>query len=471
MRPLTPDTPTLDFYGQFHAPNGGAVPVSKGAPDDCDRRLPGELTFSDARGGRLKVFGYLSGQDVPPLHGEFFDTVHGTNGGTFVALYDCYRTSIDFGDPEYARCQYSPREVLVLRAREIEQGWNPRLFDKIESLRCTGFSITSKLHMQHWIGQSHVASYARSEDSFPLRRSSGPPVTEHGTTAELSFVFPQEHTVFSRSVEQATRLNISFDEPRPLHGPNGIYHLVHLLHGLVAITGRKSVSVEDIALTFTQDGLDPLHAGLHRKWLENDSAHPDPAMWQIPMPFDVIGGLQGIVKWVNAANRYWLPMARVASRWLTPTSYLTSKFADVYSALEAIARIQAGIPSSGNELKRRVGGMNKVLERLAQGRSLDKDEESESVRKSAFGSFGQLVGDVKAWAKAMARVRSRLVIHPGVDSYSGSGEADLPRLFETGYALAVMWLLHEAGIGSGAGRAACDVLAGAPNAKPPGGGW
>ena len=78
-----------------------------------------------------------------------------------------------------------------------------------------------------------------------------------------------------------------------------------------------------------------------------------------------------------------------------------------------------------------------------------------------------MIGDVRGWSKAMARERSRLVIHPGMDCYSKSGGQELHPLFETGYMLAVLCLLREAGIPSSAGRDMCKALSAAGVVEEP----
>ena len=50
------------------------------------------------------------------------------------------------------------------------------------------------------------------------------------------------------------------------------------------------------------------------------------------------------------------------------------------------------------------------------------------------------------------------MIHPGMDCYSGTSGLELHPLFETGYILAVLCMLSEAGIAPRAGRELCEAL-------------
>lgn len=409
---------------------------------------------------------------------DIYNTIHGTSGQRFLALYGCRTTFSVLSDPEHGRAHYAPRDILVVNPGE-DFDWDRHsgAFDDIDSLRCTGFTIKSKLHLQHWIGRGSVVGAWPSADAQPPRidieMPPGISAAEGGTRAELAFGH-NWHSVngrFGCIVEQATVLRISFDEPRRLYGKTGIYHIIRLVHGLVAIAMQKSVPVEHICLRITVDGSSPIHARLYRRWAENGSATADARAPLSPVPFESIGGINGIVKWINAADRYWLPMIRAGSRWLSPTAYLENKFSDVYVALEAIARIRAGVTSGNNQLKDRVGGMDKALRKLASGWDDGTDEPKRGRPDDGFERLGRVVGDVEGWARAMVRERSRLVIHPGVDSYSQSGEPELRPLFETGYALAVLCLLDGVGIASAAGRAFGGSILKSPATKPPGGEW
>ena len=71
---------------------------------------------------------------------------------------------------------------------------------------------------------------------------------------------------FGCIVEQAALLRISFDEPRRLYGKTGIYHIIRLVHGLVAITAHKSVAIENIT------------PGFHPRWLTAASCTPVPTV-------------------------------------------------------------------------------------------------------------------------------------------------------------------------------------------------
>ena len=271
---------------------------------------------------------------------------------------------------------------------------------------CSGIIVKSKLHLQHWLGEGGVALDADGT-KVSLERPPRATASGHGTHVAISFGHDTNsvNSRFGVHIEQATFLRITFDKPRRLHGPDGIHQIVRIVHGLVAIGTGKSVSVENVTLEFDRSGLTPSCAQWYRRWTENPSATADPISLQPVIPFTSMGGPSGIVKWVNAADRFWLPMLRVINRWMSPSTYLENKFNDVYVALESIARIQRGITSG-----KRMQNMDQVLRELALPAQA-------AAAGRGFARFSRMIGDVRDWSRAMARERSRLVIHPGMDCY------------------------------------------------------
>lgn len=459
------DPNRLSLHGRFHIPRDVWERMPKSIPTAPADNVPGELSFNEADGVVLKLHGHFSRWGPPSLpgSGKAIPTVFGSDGHTFCALYGSHSILSKGIDPLYSQTHYSPREILVFGpGQDFNWSKDPKCLEDFESLRCSGFVLKSKLHLQHWLGQGGVALDAdRTKVSFQRLPSST--AFEDGTRVDLSFGHDTNgvNGRFGFHVEQAAFLRITFDRPRPLHGPLGIHQILRILHGLVAVGTGKSVSVENVTLEFDRSGLTPIRARLYRRWAENLSASSDPISLQPVLPFTSIGGLSGIVKWVNAIERYWLPMLRVINRWMSPSAYLENKFNDVYVALESIARIRAGV-TSGKPMK-----MHLELQRLASTREVATASQVKQHDEAGLGRFRRMIGNARNWSKAMARERSRLVIHPGMDCYSKSGSQELRPLFETGYILAVLCLLREAGIPSAAGREMCKVLSAAGVVEEP----
>lgn len=336
--------------------------------------VPGELSFNEADGVVLKLHGHFSRWGPPsvPASGKAIPTVFGSDGHSFCVLYGARCTLSKGVDPLYSQTHYSSRELLVFGpVQDFNWDDDPESLEDVESLRCSGIIVKSKLHLQHWIGQGAVALDA-DRTKVTLERPRSSTASENGTHVALSFGHDTNSVNgrFGFHVEQAAFLRFSFDEPRPLNGPHGIHQIVRIVHGLVAIATGKSVSVENVTLVFDRSDSTPIRARWYRRWTENQSASADPVSLQPVIPFTSIGELSGIVKWVNAADRYWLPMLRVINRWMSPSAYLENKFNDVYVALESIARIRDRITSG-----RHMGKMHQVLRDLAS--ALHAHEESQ----------------------------------------------------------------------------------------------
>ena len=437
--------------------------MPKSIPATQSEPVPGRLTFDERGGAVLKVHGHFSrwGPPAVPGIGQDIPTVFGSDGYSFCVLYASRKTFTSGIDRQYAREHYSPREVLTFAPG---QGFNwegdPQSLEDIESLRATGFTLKSKMHLQHWIGEGWVGP-ERGGDRTMVRFEPPPSSTyaEAGTRADLSFGHDTEHvnSRFGFHVEQAGFLRIRFDVPRPVVGSNGILQVVRMIHGLVALGIHRSVPVERVTLHFDRADADPLRARLYRRWRENEAASFASIPPQPAIGFDTIGGLQGVVRWINCCEKYWLPILRVVNRWRHPSAYLENKFNDIYVALESFARIKAGIRSAKS-----MPAMVEALRALARDEQCSRKGfqalQSNLSDDESFRRFREIVGDVNAWAKAMARARSGIVIHPGMDCYSGTSGLELHPLFETGYILAVLCMLSEAGIAPRAGRELCEAL-------------
>ena len=465
LRPIL-DPNRLRLHGRFYIPRSVWERIPKTIPASPADDVPGQLSFDENDGGVLKLHGHFAKWGPPSLPGtgKTLPTVFGSDGHRFCVLYASRNTFSRGVGPRYSRTHYSPREILVFEAgQDFNWDEDPQLFEDVESLRCRAFLVKSKLHLQHWLGGGGV-HLDGNRTMVTFERPPSATASEGGTRVDLSFGHDMNNVNdrFGFHVEQAGFLRVAFDQPKPLHGRDGIHQIVRIVHGLVALGTGKSVSIEGVTLEFDRPGSKPIRARLHRRWTENRSASSDPISLQPAIPFTSIGGPQGIVKWVNAAERYWLPMLRVINRWMSPSAYLENKFNDVYVALESTARIQRGITSGSKKMPK----MDQVLRELASP-SQAEARGTQAGDEGGFARFRRMIGDVGSWSKAMARERSRLVIHPGMDCYSRSGSQELHPLFETAYILAVLCLLSEAGIPSSAGREMCEALSAAGVVEEP----
>ena len=472
MTSPTLDPNRLDVHGRFYIPKNVWQRLPKSIPSAPGDSVRGRLTFDQSSGAVLKIHGHFSrwGPPAVPGIGQNIPTVLGSDGYSFWALYASRKTFTSGVDPQYAREHYAPQEVLTFApGQDFNWEEDPRFLEDLEALRTTGITIKSKMHLQHWIGEGGVGREPGG-DMTTVRFAPSPSSTyeEAGTRADLSFGHDTEsvNSRFGFHVEQAAFLRISFEVPRPVVGSNGILQVARMMHGLVALSLHRSVPIERVTLHFDRADRDPLRARLYRQWRESEGASYASIPPQPAIGFDAIGELQGIVRWINCCEKYWLPILRVINRWRSSSAYLENKFNDVYVALESFARIKAGIRSA-----KRMPAMVAALRILARdqqcsGRGLQSLQSSLSDDDS-FRRFREIVGDVNAWAKAMVRARGSIVIHPGMDGYSGTSGLELYPLFETGYLLTVLCLLNEAGISPSAGVDLCEALLAASVVKEP----
>ena len=140
--------------------------------------------------------------------------------------------------------------------------------------------------------------------------------------------------------------------------------------------------------------------------------------------FSEIGGLEGLAKLLDVADRYRIVVSTLVGNLYAPSPYSEGMFFNACTAAEALRRIQ---------LKKQSINLKRELKELAC---------------QAGDVFEALVGDVDQWAKRVAKVRVNLVVHPGL---SASGDKqEIHWLAESLHILVVLCLLSEAGVREGA---------------------
>ena len=136
--------------------------------------------------------------------------------------------------------------------------------------------------------------------------------------------------------------------------------------------------------------------------------------------FDDIGGLAGVARWVEVADRFQIVIGTLMNSWYVPGLSVENRFSNAVIAAEALARIRVG------------------------QQDIKFDRELISLACRAGDSFKCLVGDVEAWSKEIVKTRSNYVVHPGL-----RGSVDAPGLYwlsESLYFLVILCLLRECGI-------------------------
>ena len=133
--------------------------------------------------------------------------------------------------------------------------------------------------------------------------------------------------------------------------------------------------------------------------------------------FDDIGGVEGVAKWLETAERFGTVVRLLVSHWYFPDSYTQNRFRDIITAAEAFERI-------------RTGKQNTPLKRALL-----------TMLSEAGDAGRRLVTDATAWASEIVKMRAVNVVHPGLGK-----SVDAAKMFylsESVYLLVMMALLRE----------------------------
>ena len=408
---------TLDLEGMFWLP---------GNPG---RKVAGRFTFNDADGPELKLIGSLHDPNEVltrhsgPVVSVPLEELYGSNiepsrifGETtqgFVTLDNCWRKSGTFRWPGSRR-----------PAQEYYGAWAVFLgahFDEDSSPAFSGVS-TRIQNLENWTGMSLVRiTLGYSEESKRLeevRIVAGQPremVTESAlgeVGLSLEYMLKGDHIVES-AITQRQAIQLRFPEPKSIAG---ILAVCSSLRDVVTIGTNTPVSIHSVSLTHPcSDNPIGFYAGLIGAVGQGSLRSPRPG--EFLFTFEDIGGLGGLAKWLEVAQRYPLVIDALLSPEYRSPWYVESRFFDAITAAETFARIQGQYEHVNRykikQLGRRVGD-----------------------------PFEALVGDVDKWADRVWDARRDDLVHRGLS------EVKPPTLYtmsESLYFLVVLSLLKECG--------------------------
>ena len=136
--------------------------------------------------------------------------------------------------------------------------------------------------------------------------------------------------------------------------------------------------------------------------------------------FDDIGGMVGVLKWLEVASRYRVVVGTLVGNMYAPSPYAESEFFNACTAAEAFRRMQ---------LRKQNLNLSKELPVLA---------------RHAGDVFKELVGDVDKWVKRVVQTRINVVVHRGLRS--GADVNEIIWLADSLHLLIVLCLLEECGV-------------------------
>ena len=383
-----------------------------------DNRLPGRLALDAKRGPVLELCGsfrdpgrmlglsemFRSGSPIRILG----DTTQGP-----VSLDHCLvgESSWSLGTSGSSTAEY--HALRVFQGAHFDDH-TPLQFD----------AITFRLgHLAEWIARSGLVidpQPAPNADDH-IRITVPPPAryvasTDLGELALACRYIPCGNGVVGIRIDRDCSVELRSPEGRPLAQ---ILEVAAAVQDLVTMGVAAPSRVSGIWLSHSSTQR-PIR--LWAQWRGDDvdagesrAIHPAKMLFT----YDVIGGLEGVARWLTVWRKFSLCAGTLTSRWYTPqTGY--SDFFSTVAAAETFERIR-------------------------------RDEQTLNLKKglcelvSAVGKpFRDLVANVNRWASRIAKTRDNYVVHPGLCG-NPDGE-DLYWKTELVYTLVVLRLLRECGL-------------------------
>ena len=397
-----------------------------------DNRLPGRLAFDGRKGPVLALCGSfhdpgrvveqararqagtvsvglseMLGSGSPPIR-ILGDTTQGP-----VSLDHCLvgRSSWSFGSSGSSTAEY--------HALRVFQGTH---FDDHAPLQFD--AITFRLgHLAQWIARSGLRIDPKPDPKAVdhMRITMAPPgryvaSTDLGELVLACRYIPRGNGIVGFRIDRDCSLELRFPEGRPL---DQILEVAAAVQDLVTIGVAAPSRVSSIWLSHSSTQR-PIR--LWEKWRGDDvdagesrAIHPAEMLFT----YDVIGGLEGVGRWLTVWKKFSLCVGTLTSRWYTPqTGY--SDFFSTVTAAETFERIRR---------EQQIVKLNDGLRELI----------------CAVGKpFRDLVADVNRWVSRIVQTRDNFVVHPGLRG-NPDGE-DLYWKTELVYTLVVLRLLRECGL-------------------------
>ncbi|MFF0243396.1 ApeA N-terminal domain 1-containing protein [Streptosporangium sandarakinum] len=175
---------------------------------------------------------------------------------------------------------------------------------------------------------------------------------------------------------------------------------------------------------------------------------------QMFLSFDEVGGLRGIVNWIENSERFQRALDSLMSTKHAGRMYAENRFLNVAYAAEAFHRITRGgsyMPEGEfSELLNRYieitpeGHRGWLVDRLGYANDYSLPKRLRKLAMEAKSVTRPLVGDEGRWANTISGVRNKLTHLPGNESPFSGG--DLNSLSESVYSVMRVCMLLECGI-------------------------
>ena len=393
------------------------------------RKVAGCLTFNDTDGLELNLIGSLNdpeevlAQQPGSAINVPLDELYGLNSEPVRILGE---TTI--GDVTLDKCSSkSGKFPLIGSSRLPQEVYHSDVallgahFDEGEQLVFNGVTLSIQ-NLEHWIGLSAVSielDYDENSKEIEQVRIIYTPrekIAAKAGLGELALSFESvlvgDHIVES-TIRQKRAIEIRFTESRSLEDA---LRVCTSLQNLVTIGIGSPVSINGVSLLRT-DTDRPIDFVAQLIGAASREGHKPPHPREMLFTFEGFGGLDGLTKWLEVADKYQLVIDMLLSPVYRPPWYIEHRFFDAITAAETLARMR-------------------------QGEEHINRHKFKQLAVEASTEFETLVGDVDKWADRVLDARRDKLVHRGFRE----GERPPLGLFtESLYFLVILCLLRESG--------------------------
>ena len=391
--------------------------------DKPDDKVAGRLRFDPTEGAKLGLIGkfkdFVPSGSNPPVR------INAVAGGRFLTLEDCHfeRVRVEYagaGQTGLTRHEYHSDLLFAGMHRE-----------NLEPLQFKNVLLHLR-YLEQWVHAlpSKPIGYEDKVDALP-RISHKFDAFERAAVVdvgygELGLSYGQVQ-YGDHFLEAVRRQNCYFDlrlaESRSF---GEIMNWCWMLQDLVTLGCDYPSAVTGVTFEHAQQSGDapdaesqPIRPYMRASGHYTSGSYDSMSVGNAIFTFHDIAGMEGVTKWLKVASRYRLALNSLTHNLYSPTPYSENSFFNACTAAETIRRIQLG--------KQNLNLSKELLELAEQAGDMFKD----------------LLGDVKKWAQKVVQIRSKFVVHPGLQ---GTNVLVASVLADSLHLLVVLCLLAECGV-------------------------
>ncbi|MCO1616774.1 hypothetical protein M8C11_18840 [Micromonospora sp. CPM1] len=385
-------------------------------PETPDRKVGGVLEFHPGEGGKLSLIGELSEPWSSRAESRTSGRIVGQSGSKYLTLDNCFQTYHQMGSG------------LGLEEFRVGKIFHGALYAKDEETVFDRLSVDLR-YLFEWIGWSGLQEEHGQDESTSLPKSTisvtklEPLKAQLADGVEVTIAHGIGYTgkKKARSLTQGARVAFDFGSPRSLEEV-GAYATA--VQDLVSIATDEVAEFDEFQLSHP-DFEDSLPSGttyrqyvdFYVEWRARSFSTKDLNPHRMPFSFDAIGGLAGVVEWLNQTADLRPLLNRVMGTRYPKRMYADDRFFNRCAALEGLHRLVKGTKNT------------------KFGRRLDE------LSAWAGPPFERLVGDVSAWRDLVRDERDDHAHH--LSSALGATGASRYYLADSAYWLFVFCLLRR----------------------------